>query len=72
MAKKMKIEFGNIDLPEDFGQNVKERITIFLDEDIVDYFREVAKASGGKYQTLINKTLRRAVDNSKIRLKTGT
>ena len=37
----------------------KTRITIRLDEDIVDWFRSrVHAAGGGNYQTLINQALR--------------
>ncbi len=37
----------------------KTRITIRLDDDILDWFRgEVEAAGGGNYQTLINQTLR--------------
>jgi uncharacterized protein (DUF4415 family) len=37
----------------------KVRITIRLDEDILDWFRgEVHAAGGGNYQTLINAALR--------------
>ncbi len=37
----------------------KTRITIRLDDDILDWFREqVDVAGGGNYQTLINKALR--------------
>jgi len=37
----------------------KIRITIRLDEDIIDWFREqVNAAGGGNYQSLINKALR--------------
>ncbi len=40
----------------------KVRITIRLDEDIVDWFRaQVDAAGGGSYQTLINDTLREAI-----------
>jgi uncharacterized protein (DUF4415 family) len=42
----------------------KVRITIRLDEDLVDYFGVVADRSGGKvgYQTLINAALREYVE----------
>jgi len=41
----------------------KERITIRLDRDILDYFRnQVERAGGGNYQTLINSTLRAHVE----------
>lgn len=37
----------------------KTRVTIRLDDDILDWFRdEVDKAGGGNYQTLINLALR--------------
>jgi uncharacterized protein (DUF4415 family) len=37
----------------------KTRITIRLDDDILDWFRqEVHRAGGGNYQTLINQALR--------------
>lgn len=40
----------------------KTRITIRLDDDIVDWFRgQVAKAGGGNYQSLINEALRQHV-----------
>jgi uncharacterized protein (DUF4415 family) len=37
----------------------KTRITIRLDDDVLDWFREqVHQAGGGNYQTLINEALR--------------
>lgn len=37
----------------------KTRVTIRLDDDLLDWFRsEVDKAGGGNYQTLINLALR--------------
>jgi len=37
----------------------KTRITIRLDDDILEWFRqEIHKAGGGNYQTLINNVLR--------------
>ena len=44
----------------------KERITIRLDADILEYFRDaVDRAGGGNYQTLINKALREYVEGEK-------
>ena len=42
----------------------KVRITIRLDQDLLDYFGGIADESGGKtgYQTLINSALREYVD----------
>ena len=40
----------------------KTRITIRLDEDILDWFRQqVDRAGGGNYQTLINDALRQHI-----------
>lgn len=42
----------------------KVRITIRLDGDIIDWFREqVNSAGGGNYQSLINKALREYIEN---------
>jgi uncharacterized protein (DUF4415 family) len=42
----------------------KTRITIRLDTDVLDWFREqVDKAGGGNYQTMINTALREYVQN---------
>lgn len=39
----------------------KTRITIMLDDDLIEYFRSKAEARGTGYQTMINATLRAAV-----------
>jgi uncharacterized protein (DUF4415 family) len=42
----------------------KTRITIRIDTDVLDWFRQEAHAAGGgNYQTLINGALRRYVQN---------
>jgi len=44
----------------------KTRITIRLDDDVLDWFRhEVHRAGGGNYQTLINSVLREYVRNQR-------
>lgn len=44
----------------------KTRITIRLDDDILDWFRqEVHAADGGNYQTLINRALREYIDHKR-------
>lgn len=42
----------------------KTRITIYLDDDILEAFRERADALGRGYQTLINDTLRKYISKS--------
>ncbi len=48
----------------------KTRITIRLDEDLVDHFLKEAEASGGAigYQTLINEALRQHVEGKAPKL----
>jgi uncharacterized protein (DUF4415 family) len=54
---------GRVVAPEP-EQRGKTRITIRLDEDLVDYFLKEAERSGGStgYQTLINDALRQHVE----------
>jgi uncharacterized protein (DUF4415 family) len=41
----------------------KTRITIRIDQDILDWFRQqVQEAGGGSYQTMINAALRQAME----------
>ena len=43
----------------------KTRITIRIDDDILDWYRaHVDAAGGGNYQTLINQSLRRAMSEA--------
>jgi uncharacterized protein (DUF4415 family) len=43
----------------------KERITIRIDSEILEWFRgEVERAGGGNYQTLINDALRQHIQRS--------
>ncbi len=43
----------------------KTRITIMLDDEIIEHFRARAEAEGIGYQTLINSLLRKAVEGSR-------
>ena len=51
------------------NKEAKNRITIYLDADIVEHFKNEAENSKIGYQTLINQTLRENIDGS--RPKTG-
>jgi uncharacterized protein (DUF4415 family) len=42
----------------------KQRVTIMLDTVLIEYFR--AKAGGRGYQTLINDTLRQAIEQDEL------
>ncbi|KGQ18230.1 Cys rich CPXG domain containing protein [Lysobacter dokdonensis DS-58] len=39
----------------------KTRITIYIDDDVLDAFRDRAEAEGRGYQTAINEALRRSI-----------
>jgi uncharacterized protein (DUF4415 family) len=43
----------------------KTRITIMLDDDLIEFFRAKAEAQGTGYQTMINATLRATVAEEK-------
>jgi uncharacterized protein (DUF4415 family) len=44
----------------------KTRITIWLDEDVIEWFRtRVEKAGGGNYQSLINDALRQHIAHAR-------
>jgi uncharacterized protein (DUF4415 family) len=45
----------------------KTRITIMLDDDVIEAFRSRADDSGTGYQTLINATLREAISGAKAK-----
>lgn len=68
-AKYMEVEYDSADMEYDFSQGKrgaidpagagKTRITIRIDDDVLEWFREqVHQAGGGNYQTLMNKALR--------------
>jgi len=49
----------------------KVRVTIRLDQDILDWFRQqVDDAGGGNYQTLINDALRGVIERKQEALET--
>jgi uncharacterized protein (DUF4415 family) len=44
----------------------KTRITIYIDDDILEAYRKKGDELGRGYQTLINETLRESLDNRAI------
>lgn len=60
-SKEKKIKYGNKDvLSKDTFKpsNVKRRISLMVDVDVLDQFKEEANKRGLPYQTLINQALR--------------
>lgn len=48
----------------------KTRITIRIDDDVLDWFRDqVNAAGGGNYQTMINTALREFIENRRTPLE---
>jgi len=48
----------------------KTRITIRIDDDVLDWFRkQVDQAGGGNYQTLMNRALREHVEGQRATLE---
>lgn len=47
----------------------KTRITIMLDDDVIEAFRVRAESAGTGYQTLINSVLREAISGAKEKQK---
>ena len=48
----------------------KTRITIRLDNDVLDWFRnQVESAGGGNYQTLVNEALRQYIEHREEQLE---
>lgn len=45
-------------------QGGKTRITIYLDDEVLEAFRSRAEADGRGYQTLINEALREQISNA--------
>lgn len=50
-------EFSN-SIANPYAQKLKKQITIRLDEDTIDYFKNMAEEKGIPYQSLINMYLR--------------
>jgi len=46
-------------------KDCKSRITIFIGADIIEHFKQLAAQNGKGYQTLINQTLRDAIEVEK-------
>lgn len=63
-----KIQKQEIELPK----RTREKITIVLDSDILEFFRKRAsQPDSPKYQTQINNELRRVVESSKRETESG-
>ena len=55
---RREYDFGKAKRGPVVSQVGKTRITIYLDDDVLEAFRERADGAGRGYQTMINETLR--------------
>jgi uncharacterized protein (DUF4415 family) len=61
---KEEYDFGQGKRGAVIPQPGKTRITIYIDNDVLDAFRTRAENSGAGYQTMINQALREYLDKS--------
>ena len=64
MRLKMKDEYDLSTMKSrknPYASQLKKSVTMRLDEDVIDYFKNMAQKSGIPYQTLINLYLRDCV-----------
>ncbi|MGZ3787956.1 MAG: BrnA antitoxin family protein [Bacteriovorax sp.] len=56
---KIKLSKKSVIAPDEFEPKyAKERISIWIDEDVLDEFKKIARNNNKKYQSLINEVLR--------------
>ncbi len=66
MKKEYDFSKGKLGAPVPLGPG-KTRITIRIDDDILDWFRaKVHQGGGGNYQTMINDALRRFIEQGSM------
>lgn len=68
---KKEYNFKNATRGQVVSQKGKTRITIYLDTDIVEEFRERADSVGYGYQTMINDSLRQYLEKGEKPLSEG-
>jgi len=61
---KKEYEFKNAKRGAVIKTKGKTRITIYLDDNVIETFRKMADETGTGYQTMINEVLREYLDKS--------
>ncbi len=61
---KREYDFRKAKRGQVIPQKGKTRITIYIDSDVVDKFREQADRAGYGYQTMINEALRQHIEKT--------
>ena len=66
MDKEMRAEYDfSASRPNPYAKRLKKQITIRIDEDTIDYFKQQAGEVGIPYQSLINLYLTDCAENQK-------
>ena len=52
-------------VPNPYVKNLKKQITIRLDQDVIEYFKQLSKQNGVPYQNLINLYLKDCAQSHK-------
>ena len=69
---KAEYDFSNAKRGAIIPQKGKTRITIYLDDDVLEAFRERGDAAGKGYQTMMNEALREYLGKVKQPLNENT
>ncbi|MCX6539300.1 MAG: BrnA antitoxin family protein [Acidobacteria bacterium] len=69
---KREYDFSNARRGAVVPQLGKSRITIYLDDQVLEAFRDRADAAGRGYQTMINEALRESLGQSRRSVDAGT
>ena len=63
---KSEYDFSNAKRGAVIPQKGKSRITIYIDDDVLDEFRDRANEAGYGYQTMMNQALREYLGRAKV------
>jgi uncharacterized protein (DUF4415 family) len=69
---EMKHDFSQGKRGAVIPQTGKTRITIYIDDDVLETFRQRGNAAGKGYQTAMNEALREYLDKTKLPLDEET
>ena len=69
---KAEYDFSEAKRGAVFPQTGKTRITIYIDDDVLETFRERSESAGKGYQTMMNEALRQYLEKVKQPLDENT
>lgn len=72
MSMKKEYDFSNANRGSVAKSKGKTRITIYLDDDVIEAYRQKGDEIGRGYQTLINETLRETLAKKSVAVDART